>query len=62
VDELYINFVKVGIRQVHKERCSAYFAAYNSVTNSVNKGSEHRFDLIPIEYQSEQTEYQSETD
>jgi len=26
------------IRQEHKEHCSAYFAAYNSVTNSANKG------------------------
>jgi len=33
---------KVGIRQEHKEHCSAYFAAYNSVTNSVNRGSKHR--------------------
>jgi len=32
----------VGIRQEHKEHCSAYFAAYNSVTNSANKGLEHR--------------------
>jgi len=32
----------VRIRQEHKEHCSAYFAAYNSVTNSANKGLEHR--------------------
>jgi len=32
----------VGIRQEHKEHCSAYFAAHNSVTNSANKGLEHR--------------------
>jgi len=39
---LYINFEKVGIRQEHKEHCSAYFAAYNSVTNCANKGLKHR--------------------
>jgi len=32
----------VGIRQEHNEHCSAYFAAYNSVTNSANKTLEHR--------------------
>jgi len=32
----------VGIRQEHKEHCSAYFAACNSITNSANKGLEHR--------------------
>jgi len=32
----------VGIRQEHKEHCSTYFAAYNGVTNSANKGLEHR--------------------
>jgi len=43
VDELYKNFEKMGIRQEHKEHCSAYFAAYNSVTKSVNKRLEYRF-------------------
>jgi len=43
VDELYINFEKVEIKQQHKEHCFAYyFSAYNSVTNSVNKRSEYR--------------------
>jgi len=32
----------VGIRQGHKEHCSAYFAVYNNVISSVNKRSEHR--------------------
>jgi len=32
----------VGIRQEHKEYCSAYFATYyNSVTNSADKVFEH---------------------
>jgi len=31
-----LNFEKVEIRQEYKEHCSAYFAAYNSVTNSAN--------------------------
>jgi len=35
----------VEIRQKHKEHCSAYFAACNSVTNSANKGLEHRLFL-----------------
>jgi len=33
---IYINFKKVGIRQEHKEHCSAYFAAYNSVLTNKN--------------------------
>jgi len=40
--DIYINFEKVGIRQEHKEHCSAYFASYNSVINSANNGLEHR--------------------
>jgi len=44
-----MNFEKVEIRQEHKEHYSVYFAAYNSVTNSANKGLEHRLALsLPI--------------
>jgi len=35
VDELYINFEKVGIRQEHKEHCSAYLAFSNRRANQM---------------------------
>jgi len=34
----FLNFEKVGIRQKHKEHCSAYFAVYNSVTKGQSTG------------------------
>jgi len=38
----------LGIKQEHKEHCSAYFAAYNSVTNSATKRLEHRLLYLRI--------------